>query len=79
MTETDAPEAVVGSHFDTLEDARREALRRRRKNASEPHIVTKVESSPYGGFIVRSIPVEFMVERRPRRNMPEHRFRYTEK
>ena len=50
------------SYFNTLEDARREARERRRRNVGEDSLVFRVEPSPYGGFVVHSLPVELMIE-----------------
>ena len=57
------PEAIFGREavFDTYTDARREANRRGPDDAANG-MVTKVVSSPYGGFVVRSWPVELFVE-----------------
>ena len=64
MMEISGAKAQVtgGSYFDTLEDARREAHDRRRRSVEEDGLIFRVEPSPYGGFVVRSLPVEFMIE-----------------
>ena len=50
------------SYFNTLEDARREAHERRRRNVGEDSLMFRVEPSPYGGYVVRSLSVELMIE-----------------
>lgn len=48
------------SHFDTLEAAEREA-RIRRKSDAENEFLTRVERSKYSGYVVRSVPIEYLV------------------
>lgn len=63
MEISEAKAHVTGtSYFNTLEDARREARERRRRNVGEDSLVFKVEPSPYGGYVVRSLTVELMIE-----------------
>ena len=50
-----------GSYFGTLEEARREA-RERRRHSVDHGLVIRVEPSPYGGFVVRSLPVDLVIE-----------------
>lgn len=50
-----------GSYFGTLEEARR-AARERRRHSVDDGLVIRVEPSPYGGFVVRSLPVDLMIE-----------------
>jgi hypothetical protein len=53
--------ALVDAYFDELQDAFDEA--RRRRAASAAHgTMTRVEKSRYGGYRVRSLPAEFLVE-----------------
>ena len=47
--------------FDTYIDAHREASRRGSEDAANG-MVSKVVRSPYGGFVVRSWPVELFME-----------------
>lgn len=48
------------SHFNTLEEAEREA-RTRRKSDAESEFLTRVERSKYSGYVVRSVPIEYLV------------------
>lgn len=50
-----------GSYFGTLEEARREA-RERRHHSVDDGLLIRVEPSPYGGFVVRSLPVDLVIE-----------------
>lgn len=47
--------------FDTYADARQEVARRSSEDAANG-MVSKVVRSPYGGFAVRSWPVELLAE-----------------
>jgi hypothetical protein len=49
------------SFHETMPDAMRE-LERRRKVAGERDCISRIEPSPYGGYRVRSIPVDFLVD-----------------
>lgn len=49
------------SIFDTYAAARNEATRRNSENA-EHGLISKVVKSPYGGFVIRSWPVEMLAE-----------------
>lgn len=51
--------ATGGSYFGTLEEARREARERRRRSVDDG-LMVRVEPSPYGGFVVRSLPMDFV-------------------
>ena len=37
-------------------------MQRRRKEADTEQLITRIEESPYGGFRVRSVPAEFVVD-----------------
>lgn len=46
---------------DSLTDAIAE-VQRRRKDAEAEQLITRIVESPYGGFRVRSIPAEFIID-----------------
>lgn len=52
---------IVNSYAQTREEADKEARRRRRDPALAGYI-TKVETSPYGGFRIRSVSAEWIVD-----------------
>lgn len=52
-------------HFDNFEDAYAEAQRRRVADAGD-ELIIRVEPSPYGGYRVRSLPTELVIEASPK-------------
>ena len=52
---------IVDSYARTREEADEEA-RRRRQDPAFAEYVTKIEPSPYGGFRVHSVSVEWIVD-----------------
>ena len=53
-----APASLV---FDTYLQASKEAARRRAQNAADG-MISRVEKSPYGGYVVRTWPIEMLVD-----------------
>lgn len=53
---------MAQSMFATYLEAHREANRRNAAMDAENGIIAKVEQSPYGGYVVRSWPIEMLVE-----------------
>ena len=53
-----APASLV---FDTYLQASKEAGRRRVQNAANG-MISRVEKSPYGGYVVRTRPIEMLVD-----------------
>lgn len=51
----------TNSYFQSKSDALREA-RERRGRAAEENALVRIERSGYGGFVVKSIPVELELE-----------------
>ncbi len=64
--------------FERYEDALREA-RRRRAQGVDAGFITRVERSPYGGFLVRSWPVSMLVNPHFRYLLDRNRFTYSKK
>lgn len=56
------------SEMDALEEARR-----RRASAAEDAILVKVEPSGYGGYVVRSVPVELELDPLLDPDIPTHK------
>ena len=54
-------DALVDKFFDSYEAAREEAQRRRRQ-PDNVDFLTVVEPSGYGGYRVKSLPVEFCLD-----------------
>ena len=67
-----------GSYFGTLEEARREARERRRRSVDDD-LMIRVEPSPYGGFVVRSLPVDLVIEEKIRSVLTPSRSLYVDK
>ena len=55
----DADRASLG--FETYLEANQEAARRRSRDAANG-MLSRVEKSPYGGYVVRSWPIEILVD-----------------
>ena len=53
-----APAPLV---FDTYLQASKEAARRGTRNAANG-LISRVEKSPYGGYVVRTWPIEMLVD-----------------
>ena len=53
-----APAPLV---FDTYLQASKAAARRRTQNATNG-LISRVEKSPYGGYVVRTRPIEMLVD-----------------
>ena len=49
------------AYFDKLQDALEE-VRRRRTSPEGHEMITRMEESPYGGYRVRSIPADFLID-----------------
>ena len=54
-------ETAGGFHFSSWAEARAEAVRRRADPAREG-FVTRVVESPYGGYVVRSFPLDLLLD-----------------
>jgi len=52
--------AVADAYFDDLKEAIEEARHRRARHTEG--VITRVQRSPYGGYRVRSMPAEFVVD-----------------
>ena len=53
---------MAKSMFPTYLEAHREATRRNAAMDAESGIIAKVEQSPYGGYVVRSWPIDLLIE-----------------
>ena len=53
--------AIADAYFDDLKDALDEAHERRAIYKTEG-VITHVQESPYGGYRVRSIPADFIID-----------------
>ena len=68
MQEHDKADAIPASPvFATYLEASQEAARRRRGGGVSDGVVTRVVRSPYGGYVIRSWPLELLAEPELRR------------
>ncbi len=52
---------IKDAYFDRLRDALEE-VRRRRTDPEAGDMITRFEESPYGGYRVRSMPADFLID-----------------
>lgn len=53
---------MAKSMFATYLEAHREAARRNAAMGAENGMIAKVEQSPYGGYVVRSWPIDMLID-----------------
>lgn len=62
VTSNVGPGEVAQSMFATYLEAHGEANRRNAAMDAENGMIAKVEQSPYGGYVVRSWPIDMLIE-----------------